>query len=227
MDGGVGVTVTPRRSSSHDTRPLPASWIDVEVDGMSDDSGAPPEALGGGEEVADAAPDRLAAVEAALTALAQRLDAESARAAARERVIDRQHADIERLRAAERGGVLRPVVTDLCRLRNDLLRQAATLPQDLSAEGVAALLESFAQSVEEALLRCGVEVQPRTAGIAFDPRRQQVARVVEDADPARDGTVAEVVQDGYTETDGGRVVLPARVAVHRVLTGETKETVDA
>jgi molecular chaperone GrpE len=246
----------------------------VEVDGMPDDDGAPPDGPAGvphgGEAAADAVIDdlatpladpaesadpvagagevtaveeqeveappegavaaRLAVVEEALAALARRYDAEAERAAARERVIDRQHADIERLRTLERVGAMRPVITDLCRLRNDLLRQAAQLPPDLSAERVATLLESFAVSVEDALLRCGVEALPRDAGAPFDPRRQQVARVVEDGDPEQDGTVAEVVQDGYAEIDGGRVVLPARVAVHRAPAGDrnaTKEHVDA
>jgi molecular chaperone GrpE (heat shock protein) len=195
---------------------------------MPDDDGAPIEAPADSADSAIVA--RLGAVEEALGALTRRFDADSERAAARERVIDRQHADIERLRADERGGAMRPVITDLCRLRNDLLRQAATLPPDLSPEQVAALLASFAESVEEALLRCGVEVSAHAAGAPFDPRRQQVARVVADADPARDGTVAEVVQDGYVEIDGGRVVLPARVAVHRApagATNATKEHVDA
>jgi molecular chaperone GrpE (heat shock protein) len=95
---------------------------------------------------------------------------------------------------------------------------------------MAALLESFAASVEDTLLGCGVEVLPREVGAPFTPRRQQVARVVEVDDPERDGTVAEVVQDGYAEIDGGRVVAPARVVVHRAPardTNATKEHVDA
>jgi molecular chaperone GrpE len=212
------------------------------------DDGAPPDRRGGlpdapagaesGVESGAAEPVvavRLAAVEEAVTALAARLDRESERAAARERVIDRQHADIERLRGDERVGVLRPVVTDLCRLRNDLLRQALAVPAEVSPAQVAALLDSYAVSVEEALLRCGVEVLPCEVGSPFTPGRQQVARVVEVDDPQRHGTVAEVVQDGYAEVDGGRVVLATRVAVHRtpaVNTGDTggtdtREHVDA
>jgi molecular chaperone GrpE len=185
------------------------------------DDGAPPDPFGGVPDerpvppAGSAVAERLAAVEEALTALARRFDGESARAAARERVIDRQHADIERLRGDDRVGLLRPVVTDLCRLRNDLLRQSAVVPPEISAEQVAALLESYAVSVEEALLRCGVEVLPREVDTPFAPGRQQVARIVEVDDPRRDGTVAEVVQDGYAEIDGGRLVMPARVAVRR------------
>jgi molecular chaperone GrpE len=144
------------------------------------------------------------------------------------------------MRTDERFGLLQPVVVDLCALRNDLLRQAATLPADLSVERMRDLLESFAASIEDALLRCGVEPQARDVGVPFVPRRQRVARVVETDDPERDGTVAEIVQDGYAEIDDGRVVVPARVAVHRAAgpvkdpnadmnadTNATKEHVDA
>ncbi len=163
---------------------------------------------------------RLTAIEAGLAELAQRCADESDRALARERVIDRQHEEIERHKAIERAGQLRPGVTDLCRLRNGLLRQATTVPAEMTGPQVAALLESFAATVEEMLERCGVLVLPRQPGAAFAPSRQRLAAVVEIDDPERDGTVAEVVQDGYAEIDGGRVVVPARVRVHRYVTKE-------
>lgn len=166
---------------------------------------------------------RLAAVESALTEVAQRFAGESDRALARERVIDRQHAEIERLRSAERAGQLRPVVTDLCRLRNGLLRQAGTVPAEMTGPQVATLLNSFAATVEEMLERCGVVALPGEVGAAFAPSRQQVAAVVEIDDPERDGTVAEVVQDGYAEIDSGRVVVPARIRLHRYVTKETTD----
>jgi molecular chaperone GrpE len=163
---------------------------------------------------------RLAAVEAALAEVAQRFASESDRALARERVIDRQHEEIERLRSLERAGQLRPVVMDLCRLRNGLLRQAGTVPAEMTGPQVATLLDSFAATVEEMLERCGVVILPGEVGAAFAPSRQQVAAVVEIDDPERDGTVAEVVQDGYVEIDGGKVVVPARIRLHRYVTKE-------
>jgi molecular chaperone GrpE (heat shock protein) len=114
-----------------------------------------------------------------------------------------------------------------------MLRQAARMPADQTVERMVDLLKSFAASVEDTLLRCGVEAQPRAVGMPFAPRQQRVARVVDTDDPERDGTVAEIVQDGYAEVDGGRVVVPTRVAVHRAVqvtaqeTNATKEHVDA
>jgi len=171
----------------------------------------------------------LLGIEAALAEVVQRLAFEADRAAARERVIDRQHADIERLRSVERAGRLRPVVTDLCRLRNDLLRQAETVPAEMTGPQVATLLGSFAAVVEDALERCGVAVLPREPGAPFVPGRQQVTGTVEVDDPQLDGTIAAVMQDGYAEIDGGKVVAPARITLHRAVTADetgTKENTD-
>ncbi len=165
---------------------------------------------------------RLAAIQTTLAELTQRFAGESDRALARERVIDRQHEEIERLRSVERAGQLRPVVTDLCRLRNGLLRQAETVPAEMTGPQVQTLLDSFAATVAEMLERCGVVVLPREVGAAFAPSRQQVAAVVEIDESERDGTVAEVVQDGYAEIDGGKVVIPARIRLHRCVTRETR-----
>lgn len=191
------------------------------------DGGAPPSEPPTAEILTPAPVDelvtRVAAVEAVLGELTRRLADEANRAAARERIIDRQHEEIARLRSLERSGLLRPVVTDLCRLRNDLLRQAATVPAEMTGSKVADLLASFGDEVEQALERCGVAVAPREPGAPFTAGRQQVAAIVDTEDPDRDGTVAAVVQDGYVEIDGETVVLPARITVHR-LTQQTKET---
>jgi molecular chaperone GrpE (heat shock protein) len=95
----------------------------------------------------------------------------------------------------------------------------------MTGPDVARLLASFGDEVEETLERCGVAVSTHEPGGAFTPGLQQVASVVDTDDPARDGTVAGVVQDGYVEIDGGKVVVPARITVHR-LTQTTKETID-
>jgi molecular chaperone GrpE len=160
---------------------------------------------------------RLAAIEAVLLDVTHGFAGESDRALARERVIDRQHEEIERLRSIERAGQLRPVITDLCRLRNGLRRQAGTVPAEMTGSQVANLLDSFASTVEETLERCGIAVLPCAVGTAFEPKRHQVVGVVEIDDLERDGTVAEVLQDGYAEIDGGKVVVPTRIRLHRYL----------
>jgi molecular chaperone GrpE (heat shock protein) len=172
--------------------------------------------------VPDGGADRLPALQAAVDRVEARLAADAERAAARERVIDRQHEEIERLRSAQRAGQSRPTVVDLYRLRNDLLRQAAAVPADMTGTEVAALLSSYADTVEEALERCGTTVMPRSVGAPFEAGRHRVASVAATRDPKLDGTVAAVVQDGYVDLDDA-VVAPARITLHRYVEEETAD----
>ncbi|GIG59207.1 hypothetical protein Lfu02_35790 [Longispora fulva] len=136
-------------------------------------------------------------------------------AAARERTIDRLHEENQRLRIGERQLLLRPLVTDLHRLRDDLLRQAGDLPATLTPEQAAALLSSYAVSVEQTLQRCGVLVLTAEPGEAYDPYRHRAVGTVPAAGPEGDGLVAEVLGDGYRDAVADRVVAPAAVRVAR------------
>lgn len=147
--------------------------------------------------------------------LAEEVHAHHARAEARERVIDQLHAEVERLRVGEQGVLLRPVVTDLQNLRGDLLHQARTLPAEIGRQQAVELLESFALSVELALERCGsVPIRP-TVGAEFTPREHRAVKVAEASCAEEDGTIAEVVADGYLDTRTNRTVVAARVHVRR------------
>ncbi|MGY0236042.1 nucleotide exchange factor GrpE [Longispora urticae] len=156
-----------------------------------------------------AAPDpldlRLGRIEAALGDVA----------AARERTIDRLHEENQRLRVGERQLLLRPLVTDLHRLRDDLLRQAGALPGEITREQTAALLASYVVSVEQTLERCGVRVLTVAPGDPYDPYRHRAVGTVPAAGPEGDGLVAEVLGDGYHDAVSDRVVAPAAVRVAR------------
>lgn len=143
------------------------------------------------------------------------LAAGNTRAAARERVIDRLHEENQQLKAGERQNLLRPVITDLYRLRDDLLKQAGGLPADFGAERAAALLVSYAQTVELALERAGVLPVRPDVGDGFDARMHRASGIVPAAEPDADATVAEVVCDGYRDTVSDRVLMPATVRVAR------------
>jgi molecular chaperone GrpE len=163
----------------------------------------------------DAVAQRLDGLGATLERLQEDLRSANDRAALREQVIARLHEENERLRAGERHLLLRPVQADLQRLRNDLLRQAATLPAEYSGAKAADLLESFAVSVELALERCGIGVLRPESGVAFDPGRHRAVDTVPAASPDQDATIAEVVADGYLDTVLDRMVTPAAVRVRR------------
>jgi len=154
-------------------------------------------------------------IEVTLAAVRADLAAANDRAAARERVIDRLYEENQRLRNGERQSLLRPVVVDLYRLRDDLLRQAPNLPERITAERMKALLESFAYSAEQALERCGVHLVRPAPGDEFDPRRHRAAGSAPTDAPDQDGRVAEVLADGYLDSVDGRVLSPAAVRLAR------------
>jgi molecular chaperone GrpE len=159
--------------------------------------------------------DRVDQLHADLLAVRGELAAGNERASARERVIDRLHSENQQLRAGERQMLLRPLLVDLQRLRSDLLRQAAGLPPELPVGRMATLLESFAYSVELTLGRGGVEVVRPPAGTAFDPGWQRASGVLPAPTVELDGTVAEVVDDGYLDAVTRRPFTPATVRVYR------------
>ena len=151
----------------------------------------------------------------ALGELRDELAATNERAAARERVIDRLHEENQRLRAGERQDVLRPVITDVYRLRDDLLHQAGALPEDFDAERAARLLRSYAHSLELSLERCGVLPVAPAVGDPFDPRLHRAVTVVPAGDLSADGAVVAVLGEGYRDAVTERVLALATVRVAR------------
>lgn len=181
---------------------------EVAEDVADDAEGNPPDGTERG-------PAELTRLTEAVSRLGAEIEAHHARAAARERVIDHLHAEVERLRVGEQGVLLRPVITDLQNLRADLLRQVRTLPAELSREQVIQLLESFALTTELALERCGSEPFRPETGAKFSPREHRAVRVVTASSADEDGTIAEVVADGYRDLTNDRVATAAKVHVRR------------
>ena len=187
------------------------------------DDGTPPVEA---DDWANSLLERLAIIEVKLDAAVSKVDAENDRAAARERVIDHLHGELERLRSNERNGQLRSVITDLRRLRTGLLRQAKTLSDGLSREQASTLLESFALDVELALERCGVTVLPVETGEQFSAERHQAMKVETTDDASLDGAVAGVAEDGYRDVNSGKIIAPAKVVVNRFSEREEENTND-
>jgi molecular chaperone GrpE len=164
-------------------------------------------------DAADAAEPALAELSAAVRDLAGAAERYHDRAAQREGVIDHLRSELETLRRGERRGMLRPLLTEMCRLRNDLLRQAATLPPDYDAEQAAKLLISFAETVDLALENNGVASYAPDEGDPFDPRRHRRLRGAESVDPAQSGRIAQVLRNGYLDVEANSPIVPAEVTV--------------
>lgn len=164
---------------------------------------------------ADAVLTAISELRASLAGLESQAARDHDRAQAREAVIDRLHEEVGRLRAGEARALLRPAVTDLRRLRDDLLTQARSVPETMTHDEVGALLKSYANSVVLILERCGIVAVRPAPDTKFDPRHQQVSDIAETGQRDLDGLVAGIVSDGYAEADSGLPVAPARVIVYQ------------
>ena len=146
--------------------------------------------------------------------LADATDRYHARAEQRESVIDHLHAETDRLQRGERRGLLRPLLVEMCRLRNDLLRQAGDLPADFDANRARALLCSFADSVELALEESGVVTFEPQPGDPFEPRMHRRVGGEPAANPALAGHVARVQRAGYLDVDANSPIALAEVVLY-------------
>jgi molecular chaperone GrpE len=159
-------------------------------------------------------------VSAAIRELADSSQRYHARAEQREAVIDHLREEVERLRQGERRGLLRPVLADLCRLRDDLLKQAATLPGDFDVAKAADLLRSYAETIELTLESNGVVTFAPDGDEPFNPRMHRRVSDEPTDDPARAGHIAQVRRDGYLDIEANSPIALAEVAVFTARKGE-------
>jgi molecular chaperone GrpE len=162
----------------------------------------------------------VAELSAAVRDLAGSAERYHERAAQREAVIDHLRSELELLRRGERRGLLRPLLTDMCRLRNDLCRQASGLPEDYNQEKAADLLLSYAESVQLMLEGNGVATYVPDNGAAFDPRLHRRVNGEETTDPNLVGRIAGVQREGYLDIEANSPITPAEVTVFAAVKGE-------
>lgn len=125
-------------------------------------------------------------------------------------VIDRLHAENERLRNAESHRALQPALRELVKLADDWRSRRTALT---GAEDAARLCDEIVEDVTLVLQRQGVDEFHAEVGAEFDRHEQRSVgtRPVEDAE--LDGRIAEVRRPGYrVET---KVVRFAEVVVFK------------
>jgi molecular chaperone GrpE len=183
------------------------------------------------EPLATNPPDETAALLVAISKNIERLASSSeqyhARAEQREGVIDHLHSEVDRLRRGERRGLLRPLLVEICRLRNDLLRQAEDLPSDFDAARARLLLRSYAESVELALEDNGVAIFAPEKGDQFEPRLHRRIGAEPAGDPGLAGRVARVRRGGYLDIDTNTPIAPAEVVLFAQVGAEPLEGPDS
>ena len=187
----------------------------TELDDATAGDAEAPEA-GPAESPAEPAPnvaELLIEISATVRVFADLSERYHARAEQREGVIDLLRSELDVLRRGERRGLLRPVLADLCRLRDDLLTQADTLPEDFDAARAVSLLRSYAETIELTLESNGVVSYAPESGDRFDPRLHRRVGGAPAADPALAGHIAAVRRDGYMDIEANGPVTPAEVTV--------------
>jgi molecular chaperone GrpE (heat shock protein) len=165
------------------------------------------------EPEASAILTRLDELQAAIERTDGRI-AERDRLAVRDRdLIDRLHAENQRLRSGEAFALIAPVARDLVRLRDQLLQLDAASPEPGRSD--AALIEPQLLGM---LARLGVEPYEPEEGDTFDAARHQGVGRTPTSDSDLDGRVAAVRREGFTAPDG-RPLRAAEVEVwHHVPT---------
>jgi len=196
--------------------------VDDSAPPVSGDGAAPVTGNGAAPETGGEPPESrvMSEISGALRDLADSSRRYHARAEQREGVIDHLRSEVEVLRRGERRGLLRPLLTDMCRLRNDLLRQAAGLPADYDAAKAAELLLSYAESIQLTLESNGVITYAPDDGEPFDPRMHRRVAGETPADPALAGRIAHVRRDGYLDIEAKSPIAPAEVTVFAATKGE-------
>jgi len=171
------------------------------------------ETAGDDDTRGDQAASLLAEISVAVREVAGLSQRYHARAEQREAVIDFLRSELDTLRRGERRGLLRPILADLCRLREDLLSQAAALPPDFDADKAAGLLRSYADTIELTLESNGVVTYAPDDGDRFDPRLHRRVGGEPAADPALAGHIGAVRRDGYLDIEANSPIAPAEVTV--------------
>jgi hypothetical protein len=115
------------------------------------------------------------------------------------------------------------LLVEMCRLRNDLLRQAEDLPGDFDADRARLLLRSYAESVELALEDGGVATFAPEKGDRFEPRMHRRVGGETTDDPEAAGRVAQVRRSGYLDIDSNTPIAPAEVVLYVSATSGTPQ----
>lgn len=155
-------------------------------------------------------------------AVAVLTDREQERAAHRESVIDRLHAENQTLRRRELEYMLEPVRMGLYRLY-DLSRREAerwTGSQPPDSEHAGPLLAAIAEEIAEVLARTGVEPFEPVPGEPYDACRHRPIETADVTDPALDGAVVRTLNNGFCQ--GEKTVRRADVVVGQLRASKRK-----
>lgn len=168
--------------------------LDVVVNADEEGAAEPPPAAG------HAPPPGLTDVLAEVQGLREIFDSKIRYDEVRARQVEALHSELEQYRRGLTHEFLRPVLSDLVRLHDDLAAHAEGADEAGRPDGAARIAEYVRGSIEETLARNGVEsytVDEPTV----DRRLQKVIGVVATDDPGLHRTVAQRARPGFRFDD--------------------------
>lgn len=185
------------------------------------DSPAKPAASQGQSEAAPQREDTLSLLQE----IGQKLDGlentfmeKLMRTAQEEKIIDSMHEELQKYRADLYASLLRPVLSELCGIRDNILRNKAFYEEKAEKDGEAELMVPFkllvdyAYEIQDLLQNNDVFIYRTKAGAAFDPTKHRVTRKVETPEKELHGKIVESQSAGYLYC--GKTLSPEKVAVY-------------
>lgn len=159
----------------------------------------------GAEEQFDAVAERLDRLEAQIAGVTRRMDELVRLGDRREDLVDRLHADNQRLRVGELAQAQAPVVRELIRTFDLVVKLAG----DSDDRGD---LELVRRRLLDGLEQVGVRPLEPEPGTAFDVSHETAVERTETEDQALDMTISRTLRVGFVQ-DGERTLRPAEVVV--------------
>lgn len=181
-------------------------------DGVSETSDEPPETAR--SETLEAFEALLRKLDEGFAGLERAFENKLAYDAHKEQQIDALHRELQEHKRGLLGRAVRPLLTGMVRLHDNLGRKADEWRDFDSAEPTfeqgARALEEFQDDLEIVLEENGVDLF-RVPSERFEPRRQTAIRTLETSDPEKVGRIARRLRPGF-ERDG-QLVQKERVEV--------------
>ncbi len=153
-------------------------------------------------------------ISSKLESLKSQFDREVRAEAAREKILDRLHAELQEYKNGLLLGIMRPVFVDLIQLHDDIGKMIdATTPSDGEVSRLIKVMRGFQQGVIDILYRQGVEPY-QVEGDVFDPRRQRAIATLTIEDAELNKRVAARHRPGFLADH--KVIRPEVVTVYSV-----------
>ena len=140
------------------------------------------------------------------------------RSAQEEKILDSMHGELQKYRADLYASLLRPVLSELCGIRDSILRNKAFYEEKAKADEEAEvmvplkLLAGYADELKDLLEGNDILIYRTKEGGAFNPAKHRVIKKVATAQEELHGKIAESQSAGYLYC--GKTLSPEKVSVY-------------